>query len=347
MIKVGITQGDSNGIGPEIIIKTFLDATLCELCTPVVFGSNKTMSYHRKMLHIEDFSFNIVRDIEQLNPKRPNLLNIYEEEESVELGKSTALGGKYALKSLEAACEALEKGKIDVLVTAPINKHNIQSEVFKFPGHTEYLEMRFGNVQGLMMLCSENLRVGVATGHIPVAAIPASLSIEKIYLKIKTMHQSLSKDFGITHPKIAVLGLNPHAGDNETIGKEESEMIIPAIHKATAENLFVFGPYAADGFFGSPVYTGFDGILAMYHDQGLIPFKTLSFCSGVNFTAGLPVIRTSPGHGTAYDIAGKNRANESSFRNAIYLACDIFNTRNNEKAISANPLKRNPVRRER
>ena len=225
MIRVGITQGDINGIGPEVIIKTLLNPAICEICTPVVFGSNKTMAFHRKTMGIEDFSFNIVRDLDQLNPKRPNLLNIYEEEVNIELGKSSELGGKYALKSLEAACETLEKGKIDVLVTSPINKHNIQSESFKFPGHTEYLEMRFGNVKGLMMLCSDALRVGVVTGHIPVANIFASLSTEKIHSKIKTMYKSLKEDFGITQPKIAVMGLNPHAGDNGTIGKEEQEKI--------------------------------------------------------------------------------------------------------------------------
>lgn len=347
MIKVGITQGDINGIGPEIIIKTFLDPAICELCTPVVFGSNKTMSYHRKAMSIEDFSFHTVHDLDQLNPKRPNLLNIYDEEVNIELGKSTALGGKYALKSLESACDALENGKIDVLITAPINKHNIQSESFKFSGHTEYLEMRFGNVKGLMLLCSDTLRVGLVTGHIPVANIFASLSTEKILSKIKTMNKSLKEDFGITKPKIAVMGLNPHAGDNGIIGNEESEMIIPAINKATEDKMLVFGPYSADGFFGSSAYSKFDGVLAMYHDQGLIPFKTLSFNSGVNFTAGLPVIRTSPGHGTAYDIAGQNRADESSFRNAVYLACDIFNTRNNEKEISSDPLKSNPKKSER
>ena len=347
MVKVGITQGDINGIGPEIIIKAFLDPALCELCTPVVFGSNKTMSIHRRAMGVEDFSFNIVRDLDQLNPKKPNLLNIYEEEVSIEFGKPNALGGKYALKSLEAACEALEKNKIDVMVTAPINKHNIQSDNFKFPGHTEYLEMRFGNVKGLMMLCSDMLRVGVVTGHIPLANIYATLSAEKIHSKIKLMHKALKEDFGISKPKIAVMGLNPHAGDSGTIGKEEADMIIPAIEKAKEENILVLGPYSADGFFGSSAYTKFDGVLTMYHDQGLIPFKTLSFNSGVNFTAGLPVIRTSPDHGTAYDIAGQNRADVSSFRSAIYLAIDIFNTRNNEKRISSNPLKSAPVKKER
>jgi len=347
MIKVGITQGDINGVGLEVIIKTFLDPAMSEICTPIIFGSNKTATFHRKALAIEDFSFNIIRDVEQANPKRPNLVNIYDEDINIELGKSTALGGAYALKSLDAACEALEKGKIDVLVTAPINKHNIQSESFKFPGHTEYLEMRFGNIKGLMLLVAGALRVGVVTGHVPLANVAASLSEEKILTKIKVLNKSLVEDFGIRRPKIAVLGLNPHAGDSGTIGTEEAQIILPAINKAKEANLLVYGPYSADGFFGSTAFSGFDGILAMYHDQGLIPFKTLAFSSGVNFTAGLPVIRTSPDHGTAYDIAGKNIADESSFRNAIYMACDIFNQRNEFKGIMSNPLKSTPTRKER
>lgn len=346
MVRVGITQGDINGIGTEVIIKTFLDPAMLEVCTPIVFGSNKTATFHRKTMGIEDFSFNTIREPEQANPKRPNLVNIYEEEVPMELGRSTELGGKYALKSLEAACDALEKGKVDVLVTAPINKHNIQSENFKFPGHTEYLEMRFG-AKGLMFLVSGDIRVGVVTGHVPVVNVSALLSEERILSRIQVMHKSLIEDFGIRKPKIAVMGLNPHAGDSGTIGNEEKNIIIPAINKAKEGNLMVYGPYSADGFFGSSAYTKFDGILAMYHDQGLIPFKTLAFNSGVNFTAGLPVIRTSPDHGTAYDIAGKNMADESSFRNAIYLAIDIFNKRNEYKGITANPLKSAPAKKDR
>ena len=347
-IRVGISQGDINGIGLEVIIKTFIDPAMEELCTSVVFSSQKTASFHRKALNIEDFSFNIVKDFEQLNPKKPNLLNLYEEEVNIELGKSSQLGGKYAFKSLEAACEALAANKIDVLVTAPINKHNIQSEEFQFKGHTEYLDKKFGNgsEEALMLMVSDTLKVGLVTGHIPVEQVAASISIDKIIKKIKTLNRTLIQDFGIRKPRIAVLGLNPHAGDSGTIGNEDLQLIIPAINKAKEENIMAYGPYPADGFFGNSTYLQFDAVLAMYHDQGLIPFKTIAFNNGVNFTAGLPVIRTSPDHGTAYEIAGKNIASEESFRKAIYLAIDIFRKRNEYKQLTANPLKTTPLRKE-
>lgn len=346
-IRVGISQGDINGIGLEVILKTVMNPTLLELCTPILFGSQKTVSYHRKALGIEDFSFNPVRDLEAINHKRANIFNCYEEEVSIELGKATEVAGRYALKSLEAACDALEKKKIDVLVTAPINKHTIQSDNFKFVGHTEYLEQKFGKNGSLMLMVADTLKVALVTGHLPIEKVAAAITTEKIIQKATLLHRSLLEDFGIRKPKIAVLGLNPHAGDNGTIGNAEETIIKPAIQKLREKDVFAFGPYAADGFFGSGAYTGFDGVLAMYHDQGLIPFKTISFNDGVNFTAGLPVIRTSPDHGTAYDIAGKNKADESSFRKAIYLACDIFRTRNQYAEISANPLKINPIKRER
>ncbi len=346
-IIVGISQGDINGIGLEVIIKTFLDPQMLELCTPVVFGSNKTASFHRKALNIEDFSFNQVRDLNELNHKRANIINVYEEDALVELGKQTDIGGKYALKSLEAAAYALAQKKVDVLVTAPINKENIQSPDFKFPGHTEYLTEKFGNNNSLMFLVSDTLRVAVVTGHIPVTRVAQELTTEKILEKIRILNKSLISDFAIRKPKIAVLGLNPHAGDNGVIGDEEQRIIIPAIKKATEEDMLVYGPYPADGFFGNGTYKHFDAVLAMYHDQGLIPFKTISFNSGVNFTAGLPIVRTSPDHGTAYDIAGKNVASEESFRKAIYSAIDIYKTRNQYEELTANPLMISPKKRDR
>ena len=346
-IRVGITQGDINGIGLEVLIKTFLDPQLLDLCTPVVFGSHKTASYHRKALGFDTFSFNQVRGAEAINANRVNIVNCYEEEVNIELGKPTAISGQYALKSIEAACDAMLQKKIDVLVTAPINKNNIQSDIFTFPGHTEYLDKKFnGNGEALMLMVADSLRIAVATGHVPLAAVAGELSQESIHKKIKIPAQTLLQDFGIRKPKIAVLGLNPHAGDNGVIGKEEQDIIIPAINKAKEENIVVYGPYPADGFFGSGTYKKFDAVLAMYHDQGLVPFKALCFNSGVNYTAGLSVVRTSPDHGTAYEIAGKNEASEASFRNALYLACDIFKTRSIHAQISANPLKIVQTRKE-
>ncbi len=346
-IIVGISQGDINGIGLEIIIKTFLDSQMFEICTPVIFGSNKTASSYRKALNIEDFSFNQIRDVNEINHKRANIINVYDEDVALDLGKQTPDGGKYALKSLDAAAYALAQGKIHVLVTAPINKENIQSPDFKFPGHTEYLEEKFGEGQSLMFLVSDKLRVAVATGHIPITQVGQQLTPDKILIKINLLQKSLIQDFGIRKPKIAVLGLNPHAGDNGVIGNEEKNIIIPAIVKAKEEGMLVYGPYSADGFFGNGAYKNFDAVLAMYHDQGLIPFKTIAFNSGVNFTAGLPIVRTSPDHGTAYDIAGKNIADEESFRKAIYTAIDIYKTRKVYKEISNNPLKVNYIKRER
>lgn len=334
---IGITQGDTNGIGLEVIIKTFMDPQMLEVCTPVLFGSQKTFAFHRKAMNVE-MRFNPIRTVESLIPNQFNILNVYEEDIPVEFGTSTELAGKYALKSIETACEALEQKKIDAIVTAPINKHNIQSPEFQFKGHTDYLEMRFKS-SALMLMCADKFRVGVVTGHVPLANVSAIISKEKIVEKIKMMHRSLVDDFGLRKPKIAVLGLNPHAGDKGVIGNEEESVIIPAIAQAKAEGIFAMGPYSADGFFGTAMYTKFDAVLAMYHDQGLIPFKAIAFESGVNYSAGLPIVRTSPDHGVGYDIAGKNMANENSFRSAVYLACDIFNTRLQQKEITANPLK--------
>ncbi|MBI4944790.1 MAG: 4-hydroxythreonine-4-phosphate dehydrogenase PdxA [Bacteroidetes bacterium] len=336
-IRVGITQGDPNGIGLEVIIKTFMDSQMLEICTPVLFGSQKTFSFHRKAMNVE-MRFNPIRNSEVAGQKQFNIFSVYEEEIPVEFGTSTETAGRYALKSIEAACDALEQKKIDVLVTAPINKHNIQSPQFQFKGHTDYLETRFKN-NALMLMCADNFRVGVVTGHVPLANVSVIINQERIVQKIKIMNQSLIDDFGIRKPKIAVLGLNPHAGDNGTIGGEEKSVIAPAIVQAKAEGIFVQGPYSADGFFGSMKHTKYDAVLAMYHDQGLVPFKALAFETGVNYTAGLSVIRTSPDHGVGYDIAGKNIASEASFRSAVYFACDIYKTRNHQKEITANPLK--------
>lgn len=347
-IRVGISQGDINGIGLEVIMKAVADPIMCELCTPVIFSSQKTVAAYRKAVHLEDFSFHNSRDLDNLNSRRPNLINCYDEDVSIEFGKSTPAGGKYALLSLEAAVNALKTGKIDVLVTAPINKNNIQAEGFSFPGHTEYLDSHFGNGNSsLMLLISENLRVGVVTGHIPLSQVAASITPEKILHKLRILNKTLLTDFAVRRPRIAVLGLNPHAGDNGTLGTEEQTLIVPALTQARAENILAFGPYPADGFFGSSAFTKFDAVLAMYHDQGLAPFKALSFGSGVNYTGGLSIIRTSPDHGTGYDIAGKDQAQPDSMRNAIYMACDIFRTRNMYEEASANPLKSTPIKRER
>ena len=337
-IIVGITQGDSNGIGLEVIIKTFLDPHMLEICTPVIFGSNKTAAYHRKALNIEGFSFNPISDLSEINHKRANIINVYDDDVPIQLGSQTEAGGKHAIQSLDAASNALVNNQIDVLVTAPINKENIQSPEFKFPGHTEYLDEKFGTGNSLMFLISDTLRVAVVTGHIPVTRVAAELTSEKIIKKIQVLNNTLIQDFSLRKPKIAVLGLNPHAGDNGVIGDEEQRVILPAINKAKDEGILVYGPYSADGFFGNGNYKNFDAVLAMYHDQGLIPFKTISFNSGVNYTAGLSIIRTSPDHGTAYDIAGKNIASEESFRRAIYLAIDVYKTRQIHMEITSNPL---------
>lgn len=338
-VKVGITIGDVNGIGMELILKTFMEPAMLQVCTPIIYGSSKVLSYHRKTFGMQEFNYSTIRNLSEINPKKVNLINCWEEEVKIELGKPSPIGGKYALKSLQAAVKDLADKKIDVLVTAPIDKKSIQQEEFNFPGHTEFLAHQFGVKDYLMMMVGNALRIAFVTGHIPVKEIVGNINSEKIIIKLKTMQHSLKRDFGINKPRIAVLGLNPHAGDSGLIGKEEEEIIKPAVKKAFDEGIMAYGPYSADGFFGSISYKKFDAILAMYHDQGLIPFKTLSFSTGVNFTAGLSVVRTSPDHGTAYDIAGKNKASESSFREAIYLACDIFRTRQIYDEANTNPLK--------
>jgi 4-hydroxythreonine-4-phosphate dehydrogenase len=338
-IRIGITHGDINGIGYEVIIKTLQDQRLLELYTTVVYGSSKVASYHRKTLNINEFNFNLIKKVDQAHPRRPNIINLHEEEVKIDLGKSTPVGGSEALLSLETAIEDLKRDHIDVLVTAPINKKNIQSPGFQFPGHTEYLAQKFNAPDHLMLMVTGHTRIGVITGHIPIKRVSESVTAELVTRKIKLMQQSLLRDFAVVNPKIAVLAMNPHAGDEGLIGNEDDTIVAPGIKKAYDQGILAFGPFPSDGFFGSGNFRKFDGILAVYHDQGMIPFKILAFDNGVNFTAGLPYVRTSPAHGTAYDIAGQNIANPEAFRDAMYLACDIFTNRKAWDELTANPLK--------
>ncbi|RVU01992.1 4-hydroxythreonine-4-phosphate dehydrogenase PdxA [Mucilaginibacter limnophilus] len=337
-IKVGISIGDVNGIGLEVIIKTLSESKVYDYCTPVVYGHTKVASFYRRLSNASEFNFNVIDHPSNAHHRKPNMINCWEEDVKLEPGVVNATGGKYALISLERATNDLLAGELDALVTAPINKDNIQSETFNFPGHTEYLQQRDGALDSLMFMVSDNIRVGVVTGHIPVSQVSQSISKEKIHTKLKLMDASLRNDFWIRRPKIAVLGLNPHAGDNGLIGKEEIEVINPAIEEARANDILAFGPYSADGFFSSGTYRQFDAVLAMYHDQGLIPFKQLAFEDGVNFTAGLSFVRTSPDHGTAYDIAGKNKASDVSFREALFAALRIVRNRRENVELNENPL---------
>lgn len=339
-IKVGITHGDINGIGYEVILKAFSDAPMLELCTPIIYGSPKVATYHRKAMDIPT-NFAIIASSEEALDDRVNILNCVDDELKVELSKPTREGGKAALDALEKALSDYREGMIDVLVTAPINKHTIQSENFHFPGHTEYIEKEVGDgKKALMILMRGDFRMALVTGHIPVKDIATTLTKELIMEKIAIFHHSLKQDFCIDSPRIAVLSLNPHAGDNGVIGTEESEIIIPAIREMVGKGMQCFGPYPADGFMGSGNYCHFDGVLAMYHDQGLAPFKALAMDEGVNYTAGLPIVRTSPAHGTAYDIAGQGIAEEASFRQAVYTAIDVYRNRLFDKEIHARPLRR-------
>ncbi|HPR60848.1 MAG TPA: 4-hydroxythreonine-4-phosphate dehydrogenase PdxA [Prolixibacteraceae bacterium] len=339
-IKIGITQGDINGIGYEVIIKALSDSRMTELFTPVIYGSPKVAAYHKKVLNFETFHFNQVRSASEADHYKVNIVNCCDDNVRVELGKSSSHAGEAAYLALEQAINDLKNGEIDALVTAPVNKENIQSEAFNFPGHTEYLAQLFDTKNPLMLLISDNLRVGVATGHLPLKDVPAAITKELILSKLKTLHYSLVSDFACTNPRIAVLGLNPHAGDNGVIGNEENEVIIPAIQSANQQGITALGPFAADGFFGDGNWKHFDGVLAMYHDQGLAPFKVLAMEDGVNYTGGLPVVRTSPAHGTAYEIAGKNQASETSFRSAIYTAIDIARHRREERVLHRDPLQK-------
>lgn len=336
-IIVGISLGDYNGIGIEVVLKTFNDKRMLDFCTPVLFGTTKIISYHKKVLELDN-NIHGINSLQKVAHGKINLLSITNEEQPINLGTATKESGNFALKSLSSATTALKNNQIDILVTAPINKENIQSDTFSFPGHTEYLEENL-NGKSLMILMTDELRIGLVTGHIPISKVAETISPKLITEKVAIMHQSLKEDFGISKPKIAVLGLNPHCGDKGVIGNEDDEIIKPTISKIKETGKLVFGPYASDGFFGSKTYSQFDGILAMYHDQGLAPFKALSFGNGVNFTAGLDKIRTSPDHGTGYDIAGKNQANADSFKQALFTALEIFKNRKQHTLLTENVLK--------
>ena len=336
-IFVGISIGDLNGIGCEVILKAFEDSRMLELCTPIIFANVKIVSYLKKQLEL-NVNVHGIDKIDQAISGRVNVLNVWREGVNLEWGVEDAVVGKYAVKSFVAATDALKAGQIEVLVTAPISKVNIQSETFTFPGHTDYLNQELEG-DALMLMINDKLRVGLLTDHIPINGVAQYLTEALIFQKIKTIHNSLIQDFSIAKPKIAVLGLNPHSGDHGVIGKEEEEILKPALKKLFEQGYLVFGPYAADGFFGSGQFEKFDAVLAMYHDQGLIPFKTLAFGKGVNYTAGLHKVRTSPDHGTGFDIAGKGIADASSFVEAVYAAIDIYKSRMEYSEMTANPLK--------
>lgn len=336
---IGISTGDINGIGLEVILKTFSDTRMFERITPVLYGSGKTLVAYRKALNMQTANFTNQKSLERLQLNALNVLNIYEEDAQLNIGTQNEIGGKYALISLQAAARDLVDKKIDALVTAPINKKNIQSPEFQFKGHTEYIAS-LCNAEPLMILVSEELKVATVTTHVSISEVPQLIKRERIEQKIKLLEQSLRRDFGIDKPRIAVLGLNPHAGDDGLIGREEIDEIIPAVKNARQKGWLVYGPYAADGFFGAAQHLKFDAVLAMYHDQGLVPFKALSFGSGTNYTAGLPVVRTSPDHGTGYDIAGKNKADEGSFRQAVYTAIEVLDHRTGYEDRNTNPLQR-------
>ncbi len=337
---IGISCGDINGIGIEIIIKTFTDTRLLDLCTPVIFASNKVINFYRKTLPEVNFGFQNMKDLARPYPKQINIYNCWEEEVNIAPGQFNDIGGKYAVKSLESAVQALKAGHIQALVTCPIHKKNVQSPEFNFSGHTPFLKQYFGVDEVLMLMCADNMRVGLLTEHVPIKDVAQYVTRQAIVKKIMIFKESLRRDFGIDKPKIAVLGLNPHAGDEGLIGKEEEEQIKPAIKEAKQNNVLAFGPYSADAFFARGSHEKFDGVLAMYHDQGLIPFKSLAKGEGVNYTAGLSVVRTSPDHGTAFDIAGKNKADESSFRQSIYTAIDILHQKTEFAFNRSNPMKK-------
>lgn len=340
-IRVGITHGDINGVGYEVILKTFSDPVLLDMCTPIIYGSPKIATFHRKALELNT-SFVTTNDASNVVDGKVNMVDCFDDQEvKVEFGKATPEAGLAALCSLERAVKDYRQGLFDVLLTAPINKHSIQSDLFHFPGHTEYIEERIGEGnEPLMILMQNDLRVALVTTHLPIKDIAQTITKELIERKAVILNESLKKDFAISNPRIAVLALNPHAGDDCLIGMEEHDKIIPAIQELAGQGVQCFGPYPADGFFGSGAFTRFDGILAMYHDQGLAPFKALAMDQGVNYTAGLPIVRTSPAHGTAYDIAGQNVANESSFREALYTALDIYRNRVSYEYAQRNPLRK-------
>lgn len=339
-LRVGITHGDFNGVGYEVILKMLDDTRILELCTPIIYGSAKIAAFYRKSLELagpwQPVQINSAADA---SADAVNIINVIGQEAHITPGEASKEAGEAAFIALERAVEDLKNGHIDVLLTAPINKSTIQSDTFRFPGHTEYLAASAADgSQPLMILFNENIRVALVTTHLPIAKVPEAITTENIVEKLALFNKSLTTDFAVVKPRIAVLALNPHAGEDGLLGKEEKEIIAPAIEKGRQMKIHAFGPYAADGFFGNGLYTKFDGVLAMYHDQGLAPFKTLAMDSGVNFTAGLPFVRTSPDHGTGYDIAGKNRASEESMRAALYAAIDIYRSRQAFNEMTASPL---------
>lgn len=340
-VRVGITHGDINGIGYEVILKMLEDTRMLEICTPIVYGSAKIAAFYRKLIEMPAVPFTQIQDATAITDGVNNIINVVGEDVKVDPGMSTPVAGQAAFAALDRAVADLQAGNIDVLVTAPINKHNIQSETFVFPGHTEYLEASIGEGEkALMVLCDDSTRVALVTTHLPISKVAEAITQETIVEKLKIFKRSLSRDFGINAPRIAVLSLNPHAGEEGLLGSEENDIIIPAIEEARNHKILAFGPYAADGFFGSGAFKKFDGILAMYHDQGLAPFKTLAMEGGVNFTAGLPYVRTSPDHGTGYDIAGKGEASPDSMRAAVYAAIDIFYNRRRDDEARRRPLRK-------
>lgn len=343
-LTVGITQGDGNGIGYEVIIKAFADERMLDICTPVIYGSSKIFGFYRKQIHnIEQINTNVIASANEAHPKRVNIINCLPDNVFVEPGQSTPESAKSAMTSLEYAVRDLKEGNIDALVTAPINKRAMVNEGFGYTGHTEYLEKEFGVDEALMIMVSDQLKVGVVTGHIPLKDVPGKISRDLILTKLRLMNSSLKRDFGIFSPKIAVLGLNPHCGDGGLLGDEEQSVILPAVQQASEEGIMAFGPYSPDGFFGLGNYSRFDAVLAMYHDQGLIPFKALAFEIGVNFTAGLPVVRTSPDHGTAYEMAGKDLADPHSMISSIYTAIDICGNRVKYDELQAGKMTMQPL----
>lgn len=345
VLRVGITCGDLNGIGLEVVLKCFEDARMLSDITPVLYAPSKALNFHRKALKLEEIPLQRMSDAREAHPRKLNLVDLADEDLNIEPGRPSGQLAVHAIRSLETAVHDLAAGKTDVLVTAPIDKHSMQQAGFAYPGHTEYLQHMAGSdSEVLMILAGDGLRVGTVTGHLPLKDVPAAITTDRILAKARLLHQSLQRDFGLPTPRIALLGLNPHAGDGGAIGSEDKERIVPAVRRLNEEGIQAMGPYAADGFFGSGTYRHFDGVLAMYHDQGLTPFKTLSFGHGVNFTAGLPIVRTSPDHGTGLDIAGKGLADPGSFRAAIWLAGDVKRNREHWKLISANPLQ--PQKRE-
>ncbi len=339
-IKVAITHGDINGVGYEVILKTFGDSRMFDLCIPIVYGSTKVASYHKKLLTSmpQEMQFTSIRDASEAQDRKFNFINLTSEEVKIDLGKSTDVAGRLSRESLNRACADLKAGKVDVLVTAPINKRNIQAPDFDFPGHTEYLSHQFGSSSLMMMVC-DRIRIGIMTNHYALKDVPGALTHNLLFDKMMLMNESLKRDFGITRPKIAVLALDPHAGDDGVIGDFDKKVIRPVIDEVQSKGVLAYGPFPSDGFFGSSEFNKFDGVLALYHDQGLIPFKLMSFTEGVNYTAGLPYVRTSPAHGTGYDIAGKDKASEQSFRAAVYLACNILRNRKEYDELNADPLK--------